>query len=122
MNWKELGPVEWRGVVAGYAYRHILIDLQVICSVSTIEGWHWYHVSVSRPDRLPSWDMVTKVANEFLGDRVALHVIPKKKDYINLHRYCLHIWSPVEQSVEHLMPNMNRITLEEGIRKEEIGT
>ena len=77
------------------AYRHKLIPLQVLASHSkTKDGVAWDHVSVSRPDRLPTWQELTKVKNDFLGEDVeAYQVIARKVDHVNAHPFCLHLWA-----------------------------
>jgi len=74
----------------------------------------WLHVSLSRADRLPSWAELSKVKEEFIGEHTAAyHVIPSKADHINLHSFCMHLWSPLD-GLERL-PNMQSLTLEEAI-------
>ena len=79
-------------------YRNKAQGLLVLVSLSMMEnGEHFLHVSVSRKSRLPSWDDLKRVKNAFIGeDREAVHVLPKQSDYINLHPYCLHLWSEWE--------------------------
>ena len=69
--------------------------LLVLVSMSTMEnGEKFLHVSVSRRSRLPSWDDLKRVKAAFIGEeREAVHVLPKASDYINLHPYCMHLWS-----------------------------
>jgi hypothetical protein len=55
------------------------------------EGWE--HVSVSRPDRCPSWEEMSFIKDLFWDDEdfvVQMH--PPKVDYVNYHPYCLHLW------------------------------
>lgn len=70
----------------------------MIRSLSTLRsGEKWIHVSVARPDRLPSWAELSKVKNEFIGeDLEAYQVLAANKDHINLHAKCLHLWAPVD--------------------------
>lgn len=59
--------------------------------IASDEGWE--HVSVSLPDRCPTWEEICFIKNMFWdeGDLVVqLH--PPKEDYINNHPYCLHLW------------------------------
>lgn len=66
--------------------------LRVIAS----DGEGWEHVSVSLPNRCPTWDEMCKVKGLFWDDEdcvVQFH--PPKRDYVNLHPYCLHLWRPV---------------------------
>ena len=53
----------------------------------------WYHLSVSMPDKDPSWVQMCKMKDIFFDDEeecVEYH--PKKSEYINVHPHCLHIW------------------------------
>lgn len=64
------------------------------------ESCEWVHLSISRQDRLPSWDDLKGVKKMFLGDhREAVQVLPKAEDYINLHPFCLHLWAPMMEIV-----------------------
>lgn len=54
----------------------------------------WLHVSLSREDRLPSWDDVREVREAFIPDElVALSVLPPSAEYVNVHPYVLHLWA-----------------------------
>ena len=62
-----------------------------VCS----NGGGWDHVSVSFPNRCPTWDEMCKIKDIFFDeDECCVEYHPKKKDYVNLHPYCLHIWRP----------------------------
>lgn len=55
----------------------------------------WDHVSVSRPDRCPTWDEMCAIKELFFDDDecvMQLHV--PKADHVNFHPYCLHLWKP----------------------------
>jgi hypothetical protein len=57
----------------------------------------WLHLSVSRSNRLPSWEDMKFVKDAFIGrDHEAIQVLPKDEDFVNLHPFCLHLWSPEE--------------------------
>ena len=73
--------------------------LKVICSVSLErDGQDWLHVSVSRPDQLPSWDDLKNVKNIFCGrDGKAILVFPPQAEYVNLNPYVHHLWMPLEK-------------------------
>ena len=92
-NWSEVSspaPDHQR------VFRHRLIPLQVIYSrsISLIDGSEWHHVSLSRLDRIPTWDEVMKVKNDFLGEDVeAYQVLTRKQDHVNIHPNCLHFFS-----------------------------
>ena len=67
------------------------VELCVIAAAD--EGWD--HISVSTPNRPPTWSEMEMVKRLFFKeDEVAfqLHVPPR--DHINQHPHCLHIWRP----------------------------
>lgn len=69
--------------------------LKVMVSVDTIEGGDKYlHVSVSKDNRLPTWDELREVKDIFIGtDREAFQFFPFQQEYVNACKNCLHIWS-----------------------------
>lgn len=99
-HWKEMPKDSVHPMLRGTfrAWDHSLIDMRVLRSLSTVRnGENWIHVSVSRQDRLPTWQELAKVRDEFIGDDVeAYHVAPTRKDYVNVHAYCLHLWVPCD--------------------------
>ena len=61
----------------------------------------WEHVSVSRPDRTPSWEDMAAVKDLFWADdETVIQFHPCKSAYINKHPYCLHLWRKVGAEVE----------------------
>jgi hypothetical protein len=59
------------------------------------DGRDWMHISVSRPDRLPSWDDLKFVKEVFARDRYAYQVLPPPERYINIHPFALHMRVPL---------------------------
>lgn len=77
------------------------INLAVI---ATREPDGWNHVSVSLPGRDPTWMEMCFVKDLFFeGEEVCLQFHPKKSEYINLHRHCLHIWQPPPDIEQYLI-------------------
>ena len=53
----------------------------------------WQHVSVSRGDRCPSWEEMCMVKNLFFDEEeVVVQFHPRKSQYVNLAKNCLHLW------------------------------
>ncbi len=53
----------------------------------------WQHVSVSYPHRCPTWDEMCFVKDLFWSENdLVVQFHPVKKDYINNHKFCLHLW------------------------------
>lgn len=70
--------------------------LRVIASAG--EGWD--HVSVSLPDRTPTWAEMEHVKRLFFKDdetAMQLHVPPA--EHINCHPHCLHLWRPHDVAI-----------------------
>lgn len=64
-------------------------SFQIIAS----EGQGWEHVSVSLPDRCPTWGEMCKIKGLFWGDEdLVIQLHPPKSDYVNNHPFCLHLW------------------------------
>lgn len=60
------------------------------------DGKLWRHVSYSRKDWTPDHVDTIKIKAAFIGDRYAYAVFPPKSQYVNIHPYCLHLWSCME--------------------------
>lgn len=66
-------------------------------------GGGWDHVSVSFRTRCPTWNEMCVVKDIFFrDDECCVEYHPAKKDYVNVHEHCLHIWKP--QDAELPMP------------------
>ena len=62
------------------------------------DGEGWQHVSVSTENRCPTWNEMCAIKDMFWDDDdcvVQFH--PAKKDYVNNHKFCLHLWKPTLQ-------------------------
>ena len=64
------------------------------------DGEDWEHVSVSLPDRCPTWGEMTYIKDLFWGeDDCVVQYHPPKEDYINNHPYCLHLWRSIDKEM-----------------------
>jgi hypothetical protein len=61
------------------------------------EGWE--HVSLSLDKkRCPDWLEMCMIKALFWDDsETVIQYHPAKKDYINNHAYCLHLWRPTQE-------------------------
>lgn len=58
----------------------------------------WEHLSVSMPSKTPSWEQMCMMKNIFWNeDEACVEYHPKKEDYVNNHKHCLHIWKPTNE-------------------------
>lgn len=60
------------------------------------DGGGWEHVSVSLPDRCPTWDEMCAVKALFWDpDDCVMQLHPPASRHVNNHPNCLHLWRPV---------------------------
>ncbi len=53
----------------------------------------WEHVSVSLPNRCPTWEEMCRVKRLFWkDDECVVQFHPPEAANINVHNYCLHLW------------------------------
>lgn len=86
-----------RGQLGG-AFRAIgpHTDTLRILSSGVDHQYGWEHVSVSLEDRCPDWAEMCWVKDQFwTEDECVVQYHPAKKDYVNHHPYCLHLWKPL---------------------------
>ena len=80
------------------------MTLKVVIS----DGEGWDHVSVSLPDRCPTWEEMEYVKRLFFDPReAAFQFHPPLENYVNFHEFCLHIWKP--QWVGISIPNASMV-------------
>ncbi len=70
--------------------------LKVIVS----DGMGWEHVSVSLPDRCPTWDEMCRIKDLFWDEQeVVMQLHPAKSEYVNNVSNCLHLWKPINEKI-----------------------
>jgi hypothetical protein len=78
--------------------------LRVIAS----DGLGWDHVSISLPNRCPTWEEMCFVKSIFWDeDDLVIQYHPPKSDYINFHPHTLHLWRPQNETIP--MPHWSLI-------------
>jgi len=93
-------PADWHcreafGNAAWYIHRG---GLRVCVEVEMNESDRWIHVSLSRPDRIPTYNDLKLVKELFIGaDRKAIQILPSRSEHYNLHEFCLHLYSPFDK-------------------------
>lgn len=71
-------------------------------------GLGWEHVSVSLPNRTPTWDEMCFIKSLFWGpDECVIQYHPPESQYVNQHKHCLHLWKPM--GVEIPLPPMGMV-------------
>lgn len=60
----------------------------------------WEHVSVSLPNRTPTWDEMARVKDLFFdAEETVIQFHPARSHYVNVHPFCLHMWRPLDWHV-----------------------
>lgn len=85
--------------------------LMIIASAGEYDdGREWLHVSVSRKSRVPSYDELTRIKRDFIGDdKKAVLVLPEKKNHVNIHDYCLHLFYSAENPLPEFSAGLGTI-------------
>lgn len=90
-------PPDWKLVdtsLDGARFINKTKRMSVIASGNTeLDGKRWLHVSLARPDFMPSYEDVKLVKELFIGEEnKAIQVFPPKSEHVNIHVHCLHLW------------------------------
>jgi len=65
----------------------------------------WEHVSVSLRDRVPTWDEMCWVKDQFFDDEeTVVQFHPPRSEYVNCHPFCLHLWRPMRDVIPRPPP------------------
>lgn len=95
-------PEGWRchypGADGPGAFKHEGRKLAAICSIATeADGKKWAHLSVSHRDRLPTWEELARVKEDFLGTHTkAVQILPPRAEWVNIHPNVLHLFCCLE--------------------------
>jgi hypothetical protein len=61
-------------------------------------GWH---LSISKPDHLPSWEEVRDARYALVPDEATMALLlPPKGEYVNVHEYCLQMYEIPAEYIE----------------------
>jgi hypothetical protein len=52
-----------------------------------------WHLSISHPERYPTWDEIADARYELVPDEVTMALLlPPRGEYVNAHPNCFHLW------------------------------
>lgn len=114
MPWVFMLPEGWEIVQQwgdGYALRQKIGGLRVIvdCEEKS-DGHEWLHVSYSRKNWTPTHEDTMLVRRDFIGEhRYAYAVFPPKDKYVNLHKFCLHLWARWDGTDGRVLPEFSEV-------------
>lgn len=82
------------GADGGIGYAHLLSSKKPRPATVVFSwGGGWDHVSVSFPNRCPTWEEMCEIKNLlFYPEETAWEYHPMESEYVNNHPCCLHIW------------------------------
>lgn len=90
------GPVEWRRAnrsLRGNPPGSTSWTSNTGCTAFVGREPGGWHVSVSHPSRVPSWDEMRTAREAMTPDEVTMAILlPPRAEYVNLHPRCLHLW------------------------------
>ena len=94
-NWETYRlPHPVHGVM-GDSCNGFFMNVPFLLAVQCSAGNGWEHVSVSTPDRCPTWDEMEMIKRAFWssGDTVMQLHVPVH-EHVNFAKHCLHLWRP----------------------------
>ena len=51
-----------------------------------------WHISISTPNRYPTWEEIKTALYDFIPDEVTMAMLlPPKDEYVNVHNNCFHL-------------------------------
>lgn len=63
------------------------------CHIIVTKDAGLWHLSISHPYRYPTYDELKKARYDYMPDEImAAQIFPPKKDFINVHPFCFHLW------------------------------
>lgn len=101
----KLGSDESYGNNGYFLIKSVKFKREFRCVVS--DGLQWEHVSVSLPNRSPTWSEMCFIKDKFWDKTdCVIQYHPAEEDYVNYHPYCLHLWRPMGLSIPKPPPLM----------------
>jgi hypothetical protein len=88
-----------------YVFSHAPSELVIMMNDVCRDSMWWEHVSVSLANRTPTWEEMCWVKDLFWSDdEVVVQYHPAKRDYVNCHPHCLHLWRPTRHKDKLPLP------------------
>lgn len=68
-------------------------ETALVIADNGVSSLEWEHVSVSTPYRCLTWEEMCMIKDMFFNeDEAVIQIHPPKKENINIHNFCLHLW------------------------------
>lgn len=63
------------------------------CTIIVGHSAAGYHLSISRPDRDPTWQEIRDARYKLIPNAVTMAMLlPPQEEYVNVHPHCFHLW------------------------------
>lgn len=105
MNMPLVIPCGWKPYAGVGVYKETVSGLLAIYSIDThsmadldcppMGSGKYNHISISQKDKYPEWDEMRDFIYDcglFDGDRDVVMFLPRKEDYVNVHKNCFHFY------------------------------
>jgi hypothetical protein len=67
---------------------------------STGGGWEHVSITMENGDAMPSWNDMCRIKDMFFDEEEAvMQLHPKRSQYVNMHKRCLHLWRPTYREI-----------------------
>lgn len=74
--------------------------IDIYCIASNGDAWERVSVTIPGNRRCPTWDEMCFVKSIFWSKNdTVIQYHPKESDYINCHKFCLHLWNPIVEKL-----------------------
>lgn len=89
---QEFGPDGWM-----YDALSPVARARIIVTAWTHEdGENWFHASISRTDRMPTYDDLVHLHQAVFQNGYAYQVFVPSDQHVNIHERCLHLWGKAD--------------------------
>lgn len=97
-SWSEMQPPANMRTLFGRQVRSFIsVNTMVHITIDNYgPGGVWLHLSASCRNRIPQWEELKETKELFMGDRLAIQVLPPKAYYINRNEHVLHLFSRLD--------------------------
>ena len=85
-----------------------MIKYKPIIFATNGEGWEHVSVSIHQENRCPKWEDMCRIKDLFWDkNETVVQYHPPESEYVNNHKYCLHMWRKI--GYEFPLPPSNLI-------------
>ena len=89
--------------------RNVHVLKVLVNDANQISQW-WEHVSVSTPERCPTWEEMCWIKDLFWDEEeTVVQYHPPKSRYVNMHPFTLHLWRPTRSKDRLPFPPSNLV-------------